>query len=68
METGLDSVRESDVEALRAFQPGPSPPDLVRGVAGPLWASLHNLERAGAEQVITIVPGGLRWGLLLPPG
>jgi nitrogen-specific signal transduction histidine kinase len=61
----VGQITESDVKALQAFEPGPHPPDLVRGIAGPMWASLHGIERAGARQEISLIKGGLRWTLVL---
>ena len=68
VDTPLESLNEADVAALRGFEPGPQPPDLVRGVAGPLWAALHGLERAGVRQEITRTPEGIRWVLVVEPG
>ncbi|HVP37895.1 MAG TPA: HAMP domain-containing sensor histidine kinase [Candidatus Saccharimonadales bacterium] len=59
---------DADLAALKAFEPGAAPPDLVSGVAGPLWVALYNLERAGARQEISRCGSGVRWVLALPPG
>ncbi len=61
-----DDASEAEAAALRGFEPGPHPPDFVRGVAGPLWAALHGLERAGVRQEIACIPSGLRWVLVMP--
>jgi hypothetical protein len=68
VDTPLDAVDEAEVAALRGFEPGPQPPDLVRGVAGPLWAALHGLERAGVRQEVTRISRGIRWVLVVEPG
>jgi hypothetical protein len=62
----MPELRDADVTELVGFEPGPRPPDAVRGLAGPLWASLRGLERAGARQQISRIAGGLRWALVLP--
>jgi K+-sensing histidine kinase KdpD len=68
VDTPLQAPEEADVAALLRFEPGPQPPDLVRGVAGPLWAALHGLERAGVRQEVSRTSQGIRWVLVVEPG
>ena len=65
VEVGLPGVEPgpSELSALNALDPDRDPPDLVRGVAGPLWAAMRSLALCGGRSEVVARATGLTWTL-----